>query len=234
MPSWHYFSRPSNVAMHDLTKPTTPIPKSLTTIIGLGLKFIPSPRFPNRNPTASFARFQKDFLTKVFFAGRPKLLDAPFNPKMHVGSEWEPKPWDIPSTIHERLANFKSQIRKLMRKRHHRTNNLLPFQKRALAVLALRTDVLVVNCDKNAGPALIETSTYVDRTFSDHLNDETTYRELTEDEATYHMEGVAIKIKIGYTSTKQVQKHGCRSANKNYATSISTSTPQAQHSQSSI
>jgi len=162
MPSWHYFSRPSDVAMHDLTNPTIPIPKFLTTIIGLDLKFIPSPRFPSRSPTASFARFQKDLLTKVFFADQPKPpTDEPYNPKMHVGSDWEPKLWDIPNTIHERLAIFKSQMRNLMRKRRPRINNLFPFQKRAISTLALCNDVLVVNSDKNAGPALIVTSTYV-------------------------------------------------------------------------
>ena len=195
MPSWHYFSRPSNVAMHDLTKHGTDIPKSLTTIIGLGLKFIPTPRTPNRNPTASFARFQKDFLTKVFFSGKPHIADEPFNPKIHIGSEWEPKPWDIPSTIHERLAAFKMQIKHLMRKKHKRSTNLLPFQRRALSALAIRTDVLVVNCDKNLGPALIDTSTYIDRAHSDHLDSKDTYKELTEDEATHHLQVVSNQIK---------------------------------------
>ena len=196
MPSWHYFSRPSNLEMHDLTNKETYIPRSLTSIIGLGLKFIPTPRRPNRKPTSSFARFQKDLYTKVFFSGRPLPEDKKYNKKMQVVSEWEPKPWDIPDTIHDRLQLFRRHILRLMRIKRPRTTNLLPFQMRALSNLALRTDVLVVNCDKNLGPALINTSTYVERAFKDHLDCPATYIQMKEEEATSHMRTVAHKIKL--------------------------------------
>ena len=181
--------------MHDLTDPTTHIPKSLNTIIGLGLKFCPTPRKPNRNPTKSFTRFHKDFLTKVFFSGRPKIAEEIFIPKMHVGSDWEPKHWDIPDTIHRRFEAFKTAILSKMRQPHRRTTNLLPIQQRAISTLAKRTDVLVVNCDKNLGPALIDTHIYINRVFSDHLSNKDTYRELSEDEAKSHMTKVAENLR---------------------------------------
>ena len=213
MPTWHYFTRPSNMAMHDLTTKDTPIPKSLTTIIGLGLKFIPTPRRPNRKPTSSFDRFRKDFNTKVFFSGRPLPEDKKYNNKMQVASEWEPKPWDIPETIHDRLTHFRRQILREMKIKRPRTTNLLPFQTRALSKLAQRTDVLVVSCDKNLGPALINTSTYIDRAFTDHLNCRTTYKELTEEEAHFHMSKVAKTIwewMIKYSTTTKKHKGICR------------------------
>ena len=210
MPTWHYFSRPANLAMHDLTKADTTVPKSLNTIIGLGLKFCPTPRKPNRNPSESFARFHKDFLTKVFFAGKPKISDEEYDPKTHIPSDWKPKDWDIPDTIHKRFANFKSAILSKMRKPHHRSTNLLPIQQRAISTLAQRTDVLVVNCDKNLGPALINSSTYIERAFSDHLSNQDTYRELTEDEAKTHMKIVEQQLRTWLkkysTSTKTRKK----------------------------
>ena len=148
MPTWYYFTRPSNLSMHDLTDVTTVIPKHLTTIIGLGLKFCPTPRRPNKNPTASFSRFHKDLLTKVFFSGRPLVSEEEYNPKIHIGSDWEPKPWDIPSTIHKRYEDFEKSILSKMRQPYRRTTNLLPIQTRAIAALAKRTDVLIVSCDK--------------------------------------------------------------------------------------
>ena len=209
MPSWHYFSRPSNMEMHDLTTKDTHIPKTLTTIIGLGLKFIPTPRRPNRNPISSFARFRKDLLTKVYFSGRPIPEEKKYNVKMPVTSDWEPKPWDIPETIHDRLANFRRHIRRSMKTKRPKTTNLLPFQTRALANLAQRTDVLVVSCDKNLGPALINTTTYVDRAFEDHLACPITYKEFTEEEADAHMRKVAQEINLWLmkyrTSTKKRQ-----------------------------
>ena len=110
-------------------------------------------------------------------------------------SEWESKPWDIPETIHDRLTLFRQQIFRQMKTKSPKTTNLLRFQTRSLSKLAQSTDVLVVSCDKNLGPALINTSTYLACAFKDHLNCRTTYKELTdEEEAHLHMNKVAKKI----------------------------------------
>ena len=84
MPSWYYFYRPSDFAMHDLIIKETFVPKSLSSIIGLGLKFIPVPRTLKRQPIASFERFRKEFFTKVFFSIHPLLSEELFNLKLHV------------------------------------------------------------------------------------------------------------------------------------------------------
>ena len=196
MPLWHYHSRPSNITMHDLTLPHTHVPSSLKNIIGLGLKLIPVPRRHNRKIPDSFSRFTKDFHTKVYFAGRPITSEEIFNPKLHVNSKWIPKPWHIPTDIHDRTNSFRRQILRLLRVKRAKSYNLLPFQSRALSALAMRHDILVVNCDKNLGPALINTSTYVNRAFDDHLSNAQVYKQYTEDEATDHMEKVATEVRL--------------------------------------
>jgi len=103
-----------------------------------------------------------------------------FIPEMHVESDWEPKEWDIPTTIVDRYAAFKKSITSLFQKQRRQESNLLPFQKLALKSLALRTDVLIVNCGKNLGLAVIETAVYVHRAFSEHL-ETPAYKELTEE-----------------------------------------------------
>jgi len=155
--------------MHNLTLANTNTPRSLSTIIGLGLKFIPSPQRQNINPTTSLSRLNKDFKTKVYFSGKPLQTEEEFNPKLHVESEWCPKSWEIPKDIHDCLDSFRRQILKTLRKRTPKSTNLLPFQTRALRSLAIHTDVLVVNYDKNLGPTLINTPTYIERAFTDHL-----------------------------------------------------------------
>ena len=45
-PTWYYFSRPSNLTFHDFTKKHKP-PKNLWSLLGLGLKFIPTPSLTN-------------------------------------------------------------------------------------------------------------------------------------------------------------------------------------------
>ena len=45
-PTWYYFSRPSHLAFHDFTRSKQPA-KNLRSLLGLGLKFIPTPRYTN-------------------------------------------------------------------------------------------------------------------------------------------------------------------------------------------
>ena len=147
--------------MHDLTTKTTTIPKNLSSLIGLGMKFCPMENFTTVSPTTTLTRFRKDLYTKTYYAGKPRKVEDIFIPKMHVESDWEPKEWDIPSTIVDRYAAFAKSITSLFRKQRRQENNLLPYQKLALKSLALRKDVLIVNCDKNLGPAIIDTATYL-------------------------------------------------------------------------
>ena len=73
MPTWYYFSRPSNLAFHDFTKQHKPA-KNLRSLIGLGLKVIPTP-----SPTNSWSRLKKSSYDRLFrsvhlrfhFAGKP-------------------------------------------------------------------------------------------------------------------------------------------------------------------
>jgi hypothetical protein len=70
MHPWAYFIRPSNMAFHDLSTVIKP-PKNLISLLGLSLKFIPSPR-TNVLLTAfedhTFARFDLELKVKVFMA----------------------------------------------------------------------------------------------------------------------------------------------------------------------
>ena len=45
-PTWYYLSRPSHLAFHDFARSKQPA-KNLRLLLGLGLKFIPTPRCTN-------------------------------------------------------------------------------------------------------------------------------------------------------------------------------------------
>jgi len=202
--------------MHDLTESLTIIPKNLSSLIGLGMKFCPIEIYTTVNPTETLDRFRKDLYTKTFYAGRPQKREDVFIPKMHVESNWEPKEWDIPTPIVDRYNKFCSSIRSLFRKKRRKENNLLPFQKLVLQSLTLRTDILVVNYDKNLGPAIIETSVCTRRAFLEHL-DTAAYRELTEEQATTHMVKVARAIKKWLRKHKKsISKQELRYLNHNF------------------
>ena len=183
------------MAFHDLTPKSTVIPANLDALLGLGLKFCPIPRYTPRDNTDTLARFEKDLYVKTFFAGRPMNREEIYIPSMRVENDWQPKEWDLPDEILQRFINFSRTINKLFKKRRRTENNLLPYQKITLQSLANRQDILIVSCDNNLGPAIIDTKSYVELAFKNHLHTEA-YKELTEEEATAHMNGVATKIQM--------------------------------------
>ena len=172
------------MAFHDLTAPQTNTPKNLSSLLGLGLKFCPIPRHTNNFPIEHLLRFQKDLNNKVFFSGRPPDPNrTPINPKLYIESGWQPMPWHIPREIHQRRSNFETAIASTFRKSKRKTQNLLPSQKRAMSQLMQRDDLLVVPADKNLGTVLIDTATYINKAFTEHLNNSEAYRELSLEDA---------------------------------------------------
>ena len=101
---------------------------------------------------------------------------------MYVPSHWTPPHWTRPNKIvQERLDLFHHRLNSLFRKRRGRTN-LLPHQHRALQQLQQQRHFLIVPCDKNLGPSIIDTEMYLKIAFRDHLNDRRVYRSLNNNE----------------------------------------------------
>ena len=64
--------------------------------------------------------------------------------------------------------------------------NLLPHQQRALQMLQQQQTFLIILCDKNLGPAIIECHDYLKIAMRDHLSDTTTYKFLTTSETDHY------------------------------------------------
>ena len=127
MSPWYYFDKPWNLAFHDLTTEITP-PPNLQSLLGLGLKFCPSPRFTTHKTSTILPRFDRDMRLRTYFAGADK---QDYNPKMYVPGTFTPKDFMIPKEILHRIDTFEHAITPLFKKRRG-NNNLLPHQERAL------------------------------------------------------------------------------------------------------
>lgn len=170
-------SRPSNTAFHNLCN--TSIPASVRSVLGLGLKFIPSPRHSGGANDFQLDRFRRDLLLYNFFSGSP-ASDREYIPGLYIRSNWTPD--NISIEFRARISDFERQIKKSSI-RHKIPPNLHPFQQAGLRFLKARPDLHVWESDKNLGPVLSSKTLYIKRVFEDHLNDSTTYRELTQQTA---------------------------------------------------
>ena len=220
MPYWYYQSRPTNYAFHNLTSYITP-PPGLPKLLGLGLKFIPTPKW---SPTwtqierPTYERFDRDLRVRAFCIGHmdrpppiPEELYQPgreaelsqalanrppedYNPRMYQTSTWEPPKHLIPKAVPHRLAQFKASLTSKFSRRRRGKTNLLPHQRRALAQLRQQQQLLVVQCDKNLGPAVIERDRYIQYAFEEHLSDTSTYQRIYPEMVEHHQGILTTKL----------------------------------------
>ena len=183
MPLWEYENRPTALAFHDLTTTMNPRPY-LQKLLGLGLKFCPTPRHTHsfRDLQAhTFPRLHRALELSFFFAGG---ANAPgdYNPKMYISTDWTPPPWTVSNELGPRFEDFKQRLKKYFKPRKARSN-LLPIQQEALSDLTSQTEFLVVPTDKNLGPSIIEREEYIRTAMRDHLNNSTNYMRLSRMQA---------------------------------------------------
>ena len=108
-----YLSRVQNLAFHDLTLHQK-IPKAAAEVLGLGLKFIPTPSSltTKSKAQASAREITRNVLLKAFFAGQED--DDGDIPKLRVKTRWWPPP--VSEEILERCNLFEKEIVKLFSK----------------------------------------------------------------------------------------------------------------------
>jgi hypothetical protein len=190
MPKWFYFSRPGNMACHDLTSSNKP-PAAFRSLLGLGLNFCVIPETTTNRIRESLERFRRDIYLRVFFAGSDDLTPT----KLFVRSDWEPPPEAIPAELRVRIKIFQKAIKRLFRVKRC-ASNLIPHQRQVLTSLRESSTLLVVRTDKNLGPAVIDRSAYIRHAFADHLSDRKTYLSLTKQEARSKMDDLAENLEL--------------------------------------
>ena len=112
MSVWYYFARPTNLAFHDLT-PGKVMPPAAKSLLGLSMKFIPTPRYTSHHMMPTLDRFERDLTVKAFWVGDESLSSLGGEteaPKLYVRSKWTPPPWEIPKEITKRMKPFRRAI----------------------------------------------------------------------------------------------------------------------------
>jgi hypothetical protein len=99
-----YFSAPANLAFYDLT-PDKRIPNIAKSVLGLNLKFIPTPKSTTSNLSQSFNQFRQDMWLKTFFGVEGVTAtdiheEMENQPKMYLKTGWMPEGGYIPDEIH--------------------------------------------------------------------------------------------------------------------------------------
>jgi hypothetical protein len=173
-----YFHPVSNLAFHDLTTGDI-LPPMANTLLGLGLKFIPTPKI-NTSPdeqTTTLDRFERDFSLKVFFSGDTD--DTPPSNNLRVKSNWRPPP--PPRVIDTRIHRFSNAINASFIN-HLPISNLTTIQDSILNAIKRNPAITIAPADKNLGPVGVNTTQYIEWGMN-HLLDASTYTIIPEEQA---------------------------------------------------
>ena len=135
MPTWYYFSWPSNMAFHDFTKRHKP-QKNLRSLLGLGLEFIPTPSLTNcwsRLKQSSYDRLFCSVHLRFHFTGKPPSEGTiTYDPKIYVHSTWTPPHWNIPPIALEEHASLQHSTNSSKREKAKQTSchiNIAPYER---------------------------------------------------------------------------------------------------------
>jgi hypothetical protein len=188
-----------NLAFHDLTDHNN-VPHQTRLVLGLGLKFIQTPKYTTSDITTTLSRLRRDIYLKTFFAGEPDIEPNQQTSKLYVKSHWTPPRSDIPPQIDDRIDNFSTKMTALFKRKHSRSN-LLPFQARILRSITANPNLLFPNSDKGLGPCAVTYNQYITDCLI-HLQDTTTYKQLTKEEAFDHATTLHAKISTWLSTHK--------------------------------
>lgn len=199
MPAIRYFSKPTQLAFHNLCN-TYSVDCLSKHLLGLGLNFIPKPAYSSGPKDIDVDRFIRDSHTKFMFADD----NTSTAPKLFIRSNFTPDPGELNRDFVTRIGNFSEQLPSMFKRTQARPN-LMPFQQATLETLQLNDEVMIVKTDKNLGPAILEKPLYIKKALDNHLLDTKTYKQISESEARQGIANIRL-LTIDFTMRHKLSK----------------------------
>ena len=188
-------SKLTNLAFHDLTDGKVPAGSNI--LLGLGQKFIPTPRFTTgiKEMNENLFRFRRDLYRATFWGDEEEKTAAPVQqPKVKLPSEWTPSESEIPTEVSIRVLRFFNELEKLYSKRAARSN-LRPYELKLLKRLQEDVSIIIASADKGLGPVAVEIHKYIAEALK-HLEDEEHYDIISSEEANSMTEQIVRDIDL--------------------------------------
>ena len=124
---------------------------------------------------------RRDIRIKYMFTGREEERD--YNPSLYIKSDWQPP--NANAQIEHRIDKFETMLssaREQILNNTRPSSNLSSIQQNLMKTMKDNPDFIIVNTDKNLGPAIIEREVYIKNILTEHLNTKT-YKSITANEA---------------------------------------------------
>ena len=197
MTQTEYFSKMNTNSYHNLCMASSP-PLAIGSLPSLGMKFCIKTPYPKKDSLdIAFARFTRNVRLRYFFVDSEDIEDTqdPFNPNLYIKSDWQPPVASngIEVRINE-FHNLLASTRKNILHNTHSSRTLTPSQIHLLDWLKNNPKFIVLDTDKNLGPAIMEREEYIRAMLDQHLLKTKNYTQLTKEEASALLEEFAYEL----------------------------------------
>jgi hypothetical protein len=160
----HNKNQPTNLTIHNLCT-STKIPPGTKHLLGLNLNFcLASNKLPYNIP-ATLQSMAYNIRTKYHLEANNLTNEGEYIKQIYVKNKfWSPPPALTP--IEDKLTSFEKALKAAHLTQTFRTtklnlNNLTFPQQKTLKLLKDNSNLIIKLMDKNLGPAILETTTYV-------------------------------------------------------------------------
>jgi hypothetical protein len=186
-----YYTRPGNMAFHNLCTTNATPPPGTAALLGLGLKYCIEPPRPFQDLDSSMRRLRRDLRLHCHFNLDTTTADDEneddYIPRLYIPSKWQPP--QAPSDFEFTFDNFDRLLTDERRSLPWtRRFNLSPSQRHVLSQLTNRPDLIVLPTDKNLGTCIIERNVYIQQALEEHLLQKLNYEQLSSETATTELQ----------------------------------------------
>ena len=193
----HLWLQPRNLAFHNLCK-TQKLPLGAKELLGLNLKFCLSSGEITNDIKKTVMQMAKSIRTRHFLTTNGTTENNTYEKQIYIkNTSWNPP--QAPLHIEDKITQFDKTLKLLHQQlnekhKHKKLTNLTPFQVKTLKELKSNKDITIKPTDKNLGPAVLDTSHYINQVMKEHLLTPA-YRQLSHLEVTRTTDNIKATLK---------------------------------------
>jgi mRNA-degrading endonuclease RelE of RelBE toxin-antitoxin system len=191
------YAQPKNLAFHNLCD-YNKLPTGTKQLLGLNLKFCIATSKIQNNINKTMLRIARAIRTMYYLKQSGANKNNDYEKQIYIqNKQWHPPP--APLEIEKKMTEFEKILKKkqqeLINKLNNTNlNNLTPQQRAALKHLRTNHEIIIKPTNKNLGPAIMDTKTYIHQVLKEHLLTDT-YKQLSSKEAKEKNESIKNTLK---------------------------------------
>ena len=167
-------------------------------LLGLNLKFCISANTLPNDIKQTMLKMARSIRIRYFLLDNSTAANPNYEKQIYVKNDkWHPPP--APISVEDKITDFEKGLRRqeqalITKNKKLKLSNLTPLQTGILRQLKENKNIIIKPSDKNLGPTVMDTTSYVKQVLEEHLLSKD-YKQLTKEEVQNSMENLKLTLK---------------------------------------